>query len=57
MLETSIINAVRQMLTMPMIMAYLTVAFIIIPWIVLGLYIRWAVQSGYEESFPLSEET
>lgn len=38
-----------------MIMAYLTVAFIVIPWIILGWYIRWAVKSGYEESVPLNE--
>lgn len=38
-----------------MIMAYLTLAFIVIPWVVLGLYIRWAVKSGYEVSAIANE--
>ena len=36
-----------------MIMAYLTVGFLVVPWLLLLLYIRWIVQSGYEDSISL----
>lgn len=37
-----------------MIMAYMTVGFMVVPWLLLLLYIRWIVRSGYEDSISLS---
>lgn len=35
---------------------YLTTAVMVATWIVLGLYIRWVVKSGYEDTLQFTED-
>lgn len=38
-----------------MLMAYITTAVMVATWIVLGLYLRWVVRSGYEDTLEFTE--
>lgn len=39
-----------------MMMAYLTVGFLTVPWMLLGLYIYWIVRSGHEDSITVERD-